>query len=140
MDVFVASLLSFIPRLSLGALNIKAVQRISRRELLLLKRLRTVNIVDKHCVSHELGWLWRHVGEFGESVDGVQRVGGLSCGLELDDLSFSALNILIHQIELRFVVQTHVEHAWARPHDILVDQIEFGPFYFILGPNAGLCT
>ena len=36
LDVFVASLCPFISRLSLGTLDIKAVQRISRRELLLL--------------------------------------------------------------------------------------------------------
>ena len=36
LDVFVASLCPFISRLSLGTLDIKAVQRISRRKLLLL--------------------------------------------------------------------------------------------------------
>ena len=46
LDVFVASLCSFISRLSLGTLDIKAVQRISRRELLLLQWLCSINIVD----------------------------------------------------------------------------------------------
>ena len=77
---------------------------------------------------------------FWEIVDWVQRIGGLSGSLELENLSFRALNILIHEIELRFVMQSYVEHARPRPHDILVHQVELGPVHLVLGPNAGLCT
>ena len=78
-----------------------------------------INVVDVHGVADELGRGGRTHLDLRDVVLRVQRVIGLSLGLELDDLRMSKRQILRSEICL-ILVEADMKGSWSRPINIPV--------------------
>ena len=78
-----------------------------------------IDVVDVHGVADELGRGGRTHLDLRDVVLWVQRVIGLSLGLELDDLRMSKRQILRSEICL-ILVEANMKGSWSRPINIPV--------------------
>ena len=79
----------------------------------------SVDIIDSHSVTDELGWCRGADFDLSQSVVRIQWVIALPLGLELDDLWSSARDVLSIQVSL-ILVEVDMECTGARPINVPV--------------------
>jgi len=103
----------------LGPFNVETVECVSWGELFLYQRLTSFDIVNDHGISDEFGNLRGHIGEAGELVHWIERVGRLPGRDELLNLSLGPLDVCISQVVL-WLVQAYMQHSWPRTLDVFI--------------------